>query len=135
MARKKSPSSKALAALPDAAGGSLALQANMLAKAGYDEKAQAQIAREVIERTRARATGAMRQQPVVVGDGKGLSHVEMVEMPDEPLRQRADEHLTDVLGLQPSRSTQVAVQNTLTVVITKREPPTFVDAKVIEVKP
>jgi hypothetical protein len=127
MARKPPANQAALATLAGAGGG--------VVRAGYDAKAQAVMAKELIERTRARAVGAMKQAPVVVADGKGLSHVEMVEMPDEPLRQRADEHLTSILGLEPSRSQHVAVNNILQITIKRREPPAFVEATVKVIEP
>ena len=133
MGRKRSPSSEALAKLPGAGGGVEALQDRLLVRAGYDAKLQAQITRDVVERARARAAGATKVQRLVVADGRGRSHVEEFVDADEALRQRADEFLADQLGLAPSRSQTVAVQNNLTVVITKREPPTtFVEETVVD---
>jgi len=135
MARKRSPSSEALAKLQGAGGGAEALQERLLVRAGYTPEKQAKITGEIIERARGRAAGATKVQRLVVADGRGSSHVETFTDADEALRQRADEFLADQLGLAPSRSQNVAVQNVLNVTIVKREPPAFVEAKVVEVQP
>jgi hypothetical protein len=134
MARKTSPSSKALAKLPDAVGGSIALRDELFTRAGITNERLAHITRIIIEETLAAAQGAMRQQPVVVADGRGLSHVEVVTMPDEALRQRCREALVNLIGLAPSKAQTVQVANNLVVNITKREPPLeYYAAKVVNV--
>ena len=106
MARKKSPSQKALARVADSAGGALALRDQILIEAGITNARLAQITKVIVEETLAAAQGAMRQQPVVVGTGRGTSEVQLVSMPDEALRQRCREALVDLIGLQPSRAAQ-----------------------------
>lgn len=135
MARKTSPSSKALARMHDSAGGALAARDQILTLAGITNERLAAITKVIIEETLAAAQGAMRQQPVVVGTGRGTSEVRMVSMPDEALRQRCREALTALIGIAPSK-TQTSVVNapTLNITVVKREPPPFVRATVIDME-
>lgn len=136
MARKRSPSQKALVNLADAAGGIVALRGELLARAGYSVELQAEVVKELLDRTRLRAAVGSKVTRLVVADGRGSSHVEEFVDPDLGIQQRADEALADWFGVAPSKSQQQPVAQPVNVNISfvQRTPPAQAPPKVIEAK-
>jgi hypothetical protein len=143
LARKQSPSalSRATAsgmalASGSALGGATGLRERMLELAGVTEHEQAVATRASITRL-TDALNATRVQRLVVNHGRDHSEVREFLDIDHMMRIRAAAEMLDRLGVQVSKSSSnVNNIGSLTVIVTKREPPTLVvDAEDIVVQP